>query len=79
MSVGTPEVVQGSWDSRSSTRVWSRDIIGYLHVILYSKAVQRWVKLNPGLNKIYNSNCFSQENITVLIRYFSDVFLDNTC
>ena len=33
--------------------------------------VQRCVKFNPGLSKNYSSN-FSQEKITVLIKYFSD-------
>ena len=34
--------------------------------------VQRWVKFNPGLSENYSSNCFSQEKITVLIKFFSD-------
>ena len=36
--------------------------------------VQRWVKVNSGLSKNYSSICFSNEKISVLIKYRSEFF-----
>ena len=42
--------------------------------------VQRWIRVNPGLNKNYTSNCLSKEDIKVLIENWSDFLLKKkTC